>query len=115
MISFSVKTPLRLTWAFSLIFSLFILVSCEEPLEVIVPKGDDGQVFAIDTKESELPYLVIDTQGKDIPYEPGVPAKMKIYQKKKLIQEQRIDLEFRGKTSFRLSDKKGFNFETIDA
>lgn len=114
MISFSVKTPLRLTWAFSLIFSLFLLVSCEEPLEVIVPKGDDGQVFAIDTKESELPYLVIDTQGKDIPYEPGVPAKMKIYQKKKLIQEQRIDLEFRGKTSFRLSDKKGFNFETID-
>jgi hypothetical protein len=40
---------------------------------------------------------------------------MKIYEKKKLVQTQRIDIEFRGKTSFRLSDKKGFNFETIDA
>ncbi len=39
---------------------------------------------------------------------------MKIYQKKQLIQDQEIDLEYRGKTSFRLSDKKGFNFETVD-
>lgn len=58
---------------------------------------------------------MIDTEGKEIPYEPGTSAKMKIYQKKKLIQEQTIDLEYRGKTSFRLSDKKGFNFETVDA
>nr|WP_287935520.1 CotH kinase family protein [Algoriphagus sp.] len=92
-----------------------VLFSCQEIKETPVSKGDDGQVFAIDTQESELPYLVIDTQGKDIPYEPGVMAKMKIYQRKKLIQEQAIDLEYRGKTSFRLSDKKGFNFETVDA
>jgi hypothetical protein len=98
----------------SLIF-LFFLISCQEPAELIVSKGDDGQVFAIDTRESEIPYLVIDTEGKEIPYEPGTSAKMKIYQKKKLIQEQTIDLEYRGKTSFRLSDKKGFNFETVDA
>jgi hypothetical protein len=31
------------------------------------------------------------------------------------VQTQTIDLEYRGKTSFRLSDKKGFNIETIDA
>lgn len=61
------------------------LFSCQEIKETPVSKGDDGQVFAIDTQESELPYLVIDTQGKDIPYEPGVMAKMKIYQRKKLI------------------------------
>jgi hypothetical protein len=97
-------------WAFS--FLLF--VSCKEPFESPVAKGDDGQVFAVDTEESEIPYLVIDTKGKEIPYEPGVQAFLKIYQQKKLIQEQRIDIEFRGKTSFRLSDKKGFNFETID-
>jgi hypothetical protein len=90
-------------------------ISCEPPVEVIVPKGDDGQVFSIDTKESEIPYLVIDTQGKEIPYEPGIPAKMKIYKNKKLVQEQGIDLEYRGKTSFRISDKKAFNFETVDA
>ena len=59
--------------------------------------------------------MVVDTRGAQIPYNPGVPASMKIYQTKKLIQEQSIDIEFRGKTSFRLSDKKGFNFETVDA
>jgi hypothetical protein len=98
-----------------LILFLFLFVGCQDPAEVPVSKGDDGQVFAIDTKESELPYLVIDTEGREIPYEPGTIARMKIYQKKKFIQEQRIDLEYRGKTSFRLSDKKGFNFETVDA
>lgn len=102
------------SWSSFFWLLLVVFVSCQEPTEVILPKGDDGQVFAIDTGESEIPYLVIDTQGKDVPYEPGIPAKMKVYQKKKLIQEQTIELEYRGKTSFRLSDKKGFNFETVD-
>lgn len=99
-----------LIWSLSL--SLFL--ACTEPAEIPVPKGDDGQVFAIDTKESQIPYLVVDTRGAEIPYEPGVMASMKIYQNKKLVQEQNIDIEFRGKTSFRLSDKKGFNIETVD-
>ena len=96
------------------IVSLFIWTGCKEPVEVFIPKGDDGQVFAIDTQDSEIPYVVIDTRGASIPYEPGVQAQMKIYQEKKLIQTQPIDIEYRGKTSFRLSDKKAFNFETVD-
>lgn len=96
------------------IIGLFIWTRCKEPVEVLVPKGDDGQVFAIDTQESKIPYIVIDTRGASIPYEPGVAAQMKIYQEKRLVQTQRIDIEYRGKTSFRLSDKKAFNFETID-
>jgi hypothetical protein len=95
---------------------ILILIGCQEKLDLTaIPKGDDGQVFAIDTNDSEIPYLVIDTQGASIPYEPGVPAQLKIYENKKLLQTQRIDIEYRGKTSYRLSDKKGFNFETIDA
>lgn len=102
----------KLIWS----IALLSLLACQEKLDPLsIPKGDDGQVFALDTKDSEIPYLVIDTQGATIPYEPGVPAQMKIYENKKLIQTQRIDIEYRGKTSFRLSDKKGFNFETIDA
>ncbi len=97
-----------------LILFLFLFVGCQDPVEIPVSKGDDGQVFAIDTEESEIPYLVVDTRGAQIPYNPGVAANMKIYQSKKLIQQQSIDIEFRGKTSFRLSDKKGFNFETVD-
>lgn len=110
-ISRIIPSSLQLTW--SIVF--FIFIGCSDPVEVPVSKGDDGQVFAIDTKDSEIPYLVVDTQGAEIPYNPGVAATMKIYQSKKLIQEQGIDIEFRGKTSFRLSDKKGFNFETVDA
>jgi hypothetical protein len=108
----------RLFFNFSKILwslGIFIFISCQEKIDVLVPTGDDGQVFAIDTEDSQIPYLVIDTQGASIPYEPGVPAQMKIYEKRKLVQTQRIDIEFRGKTSFRLSDKKGFNFEAIDA
>ncbi|WP_111670543.1 CotH kinase family protein [Algoriphagus litoralis] len=99
-----------LNWIVVLLF----ITACSDPVEKPIPMGDDGQVFAVDTEESELPYLVIDTQGREIPYEPGTSARMKIYQQKKLIQEETIDLEYRGKTSFRLSDKKGFNFETVD-
>lgn len=91
------------------------MISCQEQEVVPISKGDDGQVFAIDTEQSELPYLVIDTQGKEVLYEPAVPATLKLYQKKKLVQSQTITLEYRGKTSFRLSDKKSYNVETVDA
>jgi hypothetical protein len=97
------------------LLSVFLFVSCQEPEVVPIPKGDDGQVFAVDTEQSELPYLVIDTKGKEILYDSGVPATMKLYQNKKLVQTQTIDLEYRGKTSFRLSEKKAYNFETVDA
>ncbi|UJP65418.1 CotH kinase family protein [Mongoliitalea daihaiensis] len=95
---------------------LFSLLACQEKIQPdVLPKGDDGQVFAIDVGDSEIPYLVINTNGADIPYEPRIPAMMKVYEGKKLKQEQRIGIEFRGKTSFRLSQKKGFNIESIDA
>lgn len=101
-------------YIFSLVFSFFL--SCQEKISPdVVPIGDDGQVFAIDVGDSEIPYLVINTQGADIPFEPRIPAMLKIYEGKKLKQEQRIGIEFRGKTSFRLSQKKGFNIESIDA
>ncbi|MDP2041293.1 MAG: CotH kinase family protein [Algoriphagus sp.] len=109
------KSSLHSSYWLIWLVSLLLFVNCKEPFEQPVSKGDDGQLFAIDTEQSELPYLVIDTRGAEIPYEPGVLATMKIYQRKKLVQEQKIDIEFRGKTSFRLSDKRGFNLETVDA
>lgn len=97
------------------ILSFFLFVSCQEQEIVPISKGDDGQIFAVDTEQSELPYLVINTQGKEVLYEPAVPATLKLYKQKKLVQTQGITLEYRGKTSFRLSDKKGYNVETVDA
>ncbi|GHB33300.1 hypothetical protein GCM10008106_12820 [Mongoliitalea lutea] len=107
----------RLIVSFRFIFlgMLFSLLACQEKIQPdVLPIGDDGQVFAIDVGDSEIPYLVINTNGADIPFEPRIPATLKIYEGKKLKQEQRIGIEFRGKTSFRLSQKKGFNIETID-
>lgn len=111
----NIKFPKFFRFPLLFILSFFLFVSCQEQEIFPISKGDDGQVFAIDTEQSELPYLVIDTKGKEILYEPKIPATMKLYQNKKLVQTQTIDLEYRGKTSFRLSDKKGFNFETVDA
>lgn len=103
---------------FLLIFHLFfwlLWVGCRTAVEpTVLPTGDDGQVFALDVGDSEIPYLVINTQGTEIPFEPRIPASLKIYERKKMVQAQRIGIEYRGKTSFRLSQKKGFNIETID-
>ena len=95
------------------IFFTFVLLSCKDTDE-FPGKGEKG-VFAVDIGSSEIPYLVIDTQGRDIQYEPKIPATLKVYEKGLLSQETRAGIEYRGKTSFRLSDKKGFNIETINA
>ena len=78
--------------------------------EVDPDQGD----FAVDIGSSEIPYIVIDTQGTQIQFEPGTPASLKVYERKVLVQEQNIGIEFRGKTSYRLSNKKGYNMETTD-
>jgi hypothetical protein len=94
----------------------FNFVSCQRSIEIenFTNKGDDGQVFAVETGTSDIPYLVIDTKGKEVLYEPKTSATLKIYQKKKLLQQQNITLKYRGKTSFRLSDKKAFNLGSVD-
>ena len=100
----------KAVWA---ILFAFVLLSCKET-DDFPGKGEKG-VFAVDIGNSEIPYLVINTQGRDIQYEPKIPATLKVYEKGLLSQETRIGIEYRGKTSFRVSDKKGFNIETINA
>jgi hypothetical protein len=91
---------------FAVSFSL--LCSCSDP----APQNKGP--FSVDIGESELPYITIDTKGAAIQYEPKIAATLKVFEKKVLVQEQKIGIEFRGKTSYRLSDKKGFNVEAID-
>lgn len=94
---------------------LFFLFSSCEKIDTPSDGNSDQSPFAVEIGTSKIPYITIDTEGKSIEYEPGIPAKLKIFENKELVQEQKIDIEYRGKTSFRLSDKKGFNFESIDA
>jgi len=62
-----------------------------------------------------LTLLCITTNGQGIENEPKIAADLKIYMGETEIQSQSIGIEFRGSTSFRLSDKKSFGIETWDA
>ncbi|RVU24105.1 hypothetical protein EOJ36_09255 [Sandaracinomonas limnophila] len=99
-----------------LVFCFLILISCKQHLqvEVIDTKASDGQVLALETGKSTIPYFVINTQGNEILYGTKSNATLKVYQQKNLLQKQNITLKFRGKTSFRLSDKKSYNVGTVD-
>ena len=109
------QTTLKATLLATLLATT-LLTGCNNnaPTAPAPPTGSDGHVFAVETGDSQLPYLVIDTRGEAIQYEPKIAADLKIYVQKELVQTQPIGIEYRGKTSFRLSDKKGFNIETWD-
>lgn len=91
---------------FFLFFSI-VLISCEKEEVVVDPSTPS---FAL---ESDLPYFQIET-SVDIENEPKVPAYLKVYEKGELVFEHNIGIEYRGSTSFRLSDKKSYGFETWD-
>ncbi|NNF36816.1 MAG: hypothetical protein HKN68_22125 [Saprospiraceae bacterium] len=104
--------PFRFPFILLLSF-LFLLTSCgKDPIEE--EEEEDKVEFAVDIGDSQIPYIVISTQGV-ILNEPKVPAIMKIYQQKNKVQELNIGIEYRGSTSFRISDKKSFGIETWDA
>lgn len=98
-----------------IIFFVVALILVAPACSVKDDSPDPSGEFAIDVGNSEIPYLVINTSGRQILYEPRIPATLKIYERQALVQEQTIGIEYRGKTSYRLSDKKGFNIESIDA
>lgn len=87
---------------------LFLPTSCEEKTP------ESRGPFAVDIGESEIPYIIIDTHNGAIQFEPKIDATMKIYNGEELIQETEIGIEYRGKTSYRLSNKKGYNIETLN-
>jgi len=98
---------------FSAIIGLSALVACKtDKKEEPNPQTPEEVVFAVETGESQLPYLIIDTKGVDIKNEPKIPAELKVYVEKAAVQSAHIGIEYRGSTSFRLSDKKSFGIDT---
>ncbi|PHN01571.1 CotH kinase family protein [Flavilitoribacter nigricans] len=96
-----------------LLLSLVISVGCkktttDDPLP-------ETTTFAVETGDSEIPYLTIDTRGIQIENEPKISAELKIFIRKNEVQRTPIGIEYRGSTSFRLSDKKSFGLETWNA
>ena len=95
---------------------LALLLSLPACQQEETPEGqEDEQLFDIETGDSQLPYIIVDTYGVDILNEPKISGEMRIYQEKILVQEATIGIEYRGSTSFRLSDKKSFGIETWDS
>jgi hypothetical protein len=100
-----------LKWSFLLL--LFCTLSCvdkEVEQEVVIPSE-----FAVETGDSQIPYFIVYTKGKEIENEPKISAQMGIYEKRNQVLSQPIGIEYRGSTSFRLSDKKSYGIELWDA
>lgn len=95
--------------------SLLTVISCSDD-ETPSTNGTPGPVeFAVEIGSSTIPYIIIDTRGEAIQNEPKIIANMAIYENKELTQTQTIGIEYRGSTSFRLSDKYSYGIETWDA
>ena len=100
--------------------AIILIISCgsnSDNPEVVVPPTttpptSDG--FAVDIGDSEIPYIIIQTNGNTILNEPKVAAEMTIYENKEAIMTTPIGIEYRGSTSYRLSTKKSFGIETWD-
>jgi len=94
---------------------LVLFVSGCQKMDDPGPSGPgDDITLAVDVGDSEIPYIYIHTNGVAIENEPKVPAEMRIFMNKQEVQFANIGIEYRGSTSFRISDKKSFGIETWD-
>ena len=89
---------------------IFVMVSCGDDLNEVEEKPE----FAVDIGNSSLPYVIISTGIRDILNEPKVAGTMKVWQQDNKLHDLNIGIEYRGSTSFRISDKKSFGIETWD-
>ncbi|MEM6522370.1 MAG: CotH kinase family protein [Bacteroidota bacterium] len=96
-------------------FVLIMLAACSDDDDNTTPAGDDEDFeFAVEIGDSTIPYIVINTRDEAIQNEPKIIADLDIYEEKQKVQSTTIGIEFRGSTSFRLSDKKSYGIETWD-
>jgi hypothetical protein len=75
---------------------------------------DDDSIFDVSIGSSVLPYIQVSTE-EPIQNEPKIPAVMNIYLEDTNVFSSTIGIEYRGSTSYRLSDKKSFGIELWDA
>jgi len=96
---------------YKLLILITLISSCNKDDENIVPSnGDDDPVII----GNEIPFIEINTLGAEIQNEPKISATMTIRVGEVEIANAFIGIEYRGSTSFRISDKKSFGIETWD-
>ena len=82
-------------WVLIVLF-LFLVLKTTILSTLLLPPDIDG---------SDLPYLRV-TTNEPIENEPKVPGVLSIFEGQELTFSHPIGIEYRGSTSFRLSDKK---------
>jgi hypothetical protein len=98
---------------FFLVIFVLIFINCSKD-EPVDSQETKPLVSAIDIGNSELPYIKIKTISSVL-NEPKIAGEMEIYINKKRVLNSTIGIEYRGSTSYRISDKKSFGIETRDA
>ncbi len=106
------KNLLKVT--IGLFLLLFLACKSDTGVTTIPETPTPDGPFAVEIGDSDIPYIVIDTKGTSIENEPKVAADMTIFVNKIELQKTTIGIEFRGSTSFRLSNKKSYGIETWD-
>lgn len=92
----------------SVLLFLFLLLSCGKD-----PATNPSLATPPDLDTGALPYIRI-TTDVSIENEPKVPGDMAVFENQSLSFSSPIGIEYRGSTSFRLSDKKSYGIETWD-
>ncbi len=87
------------------------LLSCQK--ETNEGDGPEAVNFAVETGDSQLPYFMISVP-EVIQNEPKVAADLKVYLNRAEVHDTPIGIEYRGSTSYRMSDKKSYGIETWD-
>lgn len=92
-------------------FWVFALLSCNQETS----EGEEPEAvnFAVDTQDSQLPYFMVSVP-EVIQNEPKVAGDLKVYLNRTEVHDTPIGIEYRGSTSYRLSDKKSYGIETWD-
>lgn len=97
--------------AIFLAIALFCLtISCKKNGST----GPEPNPDPIGLTDSPVPYIVINTNGTDIPDEPKIDATMRVIIENIQVFSGDIGIELRGSTSRRLFDKLSYGFETWD-
>ena len=91
-------------------FLSLTFLSCTSELKLGSRDAPDG---ALNRSSDLLPYIQILTDAP-ILNEPKVSGELRIFERNELTHTQAMGIEYRGSTSYRLSDKKSFGVEIWD-
>ena len=94
-------------------FFFFLSLSFLSCTSELTLGSSDAPEGALNRSSDLLPYIQILTDAP-ILNEPKVSGELRIFELNELTQTQAMGIEYRGSTSYRLSDKKSFGVEIWD-